>query len=164
MDSKRWGRASGGGRGWSLSGGVNVDFRFCYATYLITTLFWENIFSIFSNFLEDHVEVFPTHVVRAPNSPWARRYSTSKLHFQFYSVYGKWGYCHKSLGILLAHDQKPRATNRTSRPLMNRVNLIGNFLHFRENPRCHQASTDDLVPNCWWPGGIARGRQKTFAV
>ena len=61
------------------NGGVNVDFRFCYATYLITTFFWENIFSKCLIFLEDHVQAFRTHVVRASNSSWARRYPLSKM-------------------------------------------------------------------------------------
>ena len=60
-------------------GGVNVDFRFCCATYLITTFFWENIFSKCLMFLEDHVKAFRTHVVRASNSSWARRYPPSKI-------------------------------------------------------------------------------------
>ena len=40
----------------AVSGGVNVDFRFCYATYLITTFFRENSFSKFLIVLKDHVK------------------------------------------------------------------------------------------------------------
>ena len=58
---------------------MQAKFRFCVCTYRAVTFFWENIFSIGFFLCLKHALGFKTHVVRASNSSWARRYRRWKM-------------------------------------------------------------------------------------
>ena len=81
-----------------IGGVVQMDFRFCVCIYRAVTFTSGNIFENFFMILKVHVQGFPTHLVRASNSSWARIYGAPKLvTFRENSVFSRFGDVFQSL-------------------------------------------------------------------
>ena len=61
------------------SEGVKANFRWARHLCRAVTVSWKHIFQKFEIILKDEIKRFATHLVRASNSSWARRYLVSKL-------------------------------------------------------------------------------------